>query len=139
MKIRNLKELKAFKHPKFKAPDVVYMIPCRRGLTLSKDGEASAQVFLTVLDEKFPGSVKYVRKNKPWHNIADEPPKNFKVVLIANKEGNVYRIAAFLPCSCVGGDNKAGYWHSLELDILFPIEQYPQYAYVNELGAHVEQ
>ena len=139
MKTRNLKEWKAWKHPKFKAPDVVYMIPCRKGLAASIDGEASTHIFM-VHDKKFPGAVKYVRKNKHWHNVADEEPGDFRYCLVTTEGAGLFHLAVYFTSLKINGKYKpCKCWYMMEQGILVPASQYPRYAFISELASEITE
>lgn len=129
MKKSNLQTWKANRHPNFKAPDVVYMIPQRMGLACSKEGESAPQTFM-VCDKKMDGGIKFVRKNKAWKNVLEEEPTIGLICLVGEADGHDFRLAAY------HGKKK---WFLVDVDMRVPLEKYPQYAYLYQLGAHIDK
>lgn len=121
--------MKANRHPNFKAPDVVYMIPRRMGLACFKVGESSTQTFM-VCDKKMDGGIKFVRNNKSWKNVLEEEPIEGLICLVGTADGHDFRLAAY------HGTKK---WHLVDVDMRVSLEKYPQYAYLYQLGAHIDK
>lgn len=132
MQKTNLRTWKANRHPNFKVPDVVYMIPRRMGLACSNEGEPATQTFM-VCDKKMDGGIKFVRKNKAWKNVLEEKPIGGLICLVGTADGHDFRLATI---TTFHGKEK---WFLVDVDMRVPLEKYPQYAYLYQLGAHIDK
>lgn len=83
-----------------------------------------------VCDKKMDGGIKFVRKNKAWKNVLEEEPIEGLICLVGAADGHDFRLAAY------HGTKK---WYLVDVDMRVSLEKYPQYAYLYQLGAHIDK
>lgn len=80
--------------------------------------------------KELDGGIKFVRKNKTWKNVLEEKPIEGLICLVGAADGHDFKLAAY------HGTKK---WHLVDVDIRVSLEKYPQYAYLYQLGAHIDK
>lgn len=86
-----------------------------------------------VCDKKMDGGIKFVRKNKAWKNVLEEKPIGGLICLVGTADVHDFRLAAI---TTFHGKEK---WILFDVGMRVPLEKYPQYAYLYQLGAHIDK
>lgn len=103
---------------------------------IAKGGTDRAETLNRVLGKignvlkELDGGIKFVRKNKTWKNVLEEKPIEGLICLVGAADGHDFKLAAY------HGTKK---WHLVDVDMRVSLEKYPQYAYLYQLGAHIDK